>query len=682
VSYFNFLACCLIILFSNDLPPNHRAKKRYIAYDLVTTSKSLTHPFVSLVLPILPIPSVVLKEVSSPDYSDTSTFQNCRALTNIFLSYNQFVRDSMAVLASSITTRDGKTIISRQFKDLSKDRITALLAEFPSLLSENSKYQHTSIEYEGVRFIYQPLENVYVVLITNRQSNVLQDIDTLHILSQSLSALLRSVEEKEVLDNCFEIISAFDEVINLGYKENLSLNQVRAFLEMDSHEEKIQEIIERNKELEAAEERKRRAKEIQRKELARRNREDYANMIPQQHSSAFDQQPQQPIYSNFEAPSAPSEYESYNPTTPSTRSAPPRGKGLKLGKKSGSSEAQQPLLVPQRHLESQFNSHQQQTPLQQNHPHQQPQRYQQSPPQQAHRSPVPESVSSIPPAHNVVSPHTGQNVQRQIPHEASTTRSPVSRPQVGKPINNGIMVTIIEKVSGKVNRDGTVLSSELKGDLQLRINESSLAHGVIHLGLAKQPNTQFKTHPNVDKNLFNAESKIGLKDPRKSFPANDQSLGVLRWRSVGSGLLPLNVSSWINSNDDGSVSVTIEYEVNEKLAFNEYSIDDAELVIPLSGLSFSIDNPENVSVDNKGDSTSVFLTRLNEHPSGSFEFEVSNVDEENVFPIHVNIDLQNNFDNLSDVKVNSINSLDLETLNEELPYDLYYNLATESFTIE
>ncbi|ANZ73877.1 BA75_01518T0 [Komagataella pastoris] len=587
----------------------------------------------------------------------------------------------MAVLASSITTRDGKTIISRQFKDLSKDRITSLLAEFPSLLSENSKYQHTSIEYEGVRFIYQPLENVYVVLITNRQSNVLQDIDTLHILSQSLSALLRSVEEKEVLDNCFEIISAFDEVINLGYKENLSLNQVRAFLEMDSHEEKIQEIIERNKELEAAEERKRRAKEIQRKELARRNREDYANMIPQ-HSGAFDQQPQQPMYSNFEAPSAPSEYESYNPTIPSTRSAPPRGKGLRLGKKSGGSEAQQPLLVPQRHLESQFNSHQQQTPplqQQQNYPHQQ--HYQQSPSQQAHHSPVPEPVSSISPAHNAPAQHAGQHVQRPAP-QATTTRSPVSRPQVGKPINNGILVTINEKVSGKVNRDGTVLSSELKGDLQLRVNESSLAHGVIHLGLGKQPNTQFKTHPNVDKNLFNAESKIGLKDPKKSFPANDQSLGVLRWRSVGSGLLPLNVSSWINSNDDGTVSVTIEYEVNEKLAFNEYSIDDAELVIPLAGLSFSIDNPENVSVDNKAGSTSVFLTRLNEHPSGSFEFEVSNVDEENIFPIHVKIDLQNNFDNLSDVKVTSINSLDLETLNEELPYDLYYNLATESFTIE
>lgn len=40
---------------------------------------------------------------------------------------------------------------------------------------------------------------------------------------------------------------------------------------MESHEERIQEIIERNKEIEATEERKRRAKEIARKEHERKH---------------------------------------------------------------------------------------------------------------------------------------------------------------------------------------------------------------------------------------------------------------------------------------------------------------------------------------------------------------------------------------------------------------------------
>lgn len=43
----------------------------------------------------------------------------------------------------------------------------------------------------------------------------------------------------------FEILSAWDEVISLGWRENVNLQQVRSVLEMESHEEKIQEIIAR-----------------------------------------------------------------------------------------------------------------------------------------------------------------------------------------------------------------------------------------------------------------------------------------------------------------------------------------------------------------------------------------------------------------------------------------------------
>lgn len=43
----------------------------------------------------------------------------------------------------------------------------------------------------------------------------------------------------------FEILSAWDEMISLGWRENVNLQQVRSVLEMESHEEKIQEIIAR-----------------------------------------------------------------------------------------------------------------------------------------------------------------------------------------------------------------------------------------------------------------------------------------------------------------------------------------------------------------------------------------------------------------------------------------------------
>lgn len=142
-----------------------------------------------------------------------------------------------------------------------------------------------------MRFVYQPLDELYIVLITNRQSNILQDIDSLHLFAQVVTSICKSLDEREITRNAFELLSAFDELVTLGYRENLSLSQIKTFLEMESHEERIQEIIERvcylsylwcigdakimqNKELEASEERKRKAKqlELQRKEAARTNR--------------------------------------------------------------------------------------------------------------------------------------------------------------------------------------------------------------------------------------------------------------------------------------------------------------------------------------------------------------------------------------------------------------------------
>ncbi|KAL9932443.1 hypothetical protein V8E36_008560 [Tilletia maclaganii] len=174
------------------------------------------------------------------------------------------------LLAASICTRGGKPVLSRQFRDMPRSRVEGLLSSFPKLLPANS--QHTTIETESVRYVYQPLEDLYMILITNRSSNILQDIDTLHLFARTVSDLCRSLDERDVVRHSFELLQAFDEIVSLGYRESVSLTQIRSILEMDSHEEKIQEIIERNKEMEAKEELKRRAKqlELQRREAARR----------------------------------------------------------------------------------------------------------------------------------------------------------------------------------------------------------------------------------------------------------------------------------------------------------------------------------------------------------------------------------------------------------------------------
>ncbi|KAI0022064.1 hypothetical protein F4780DRAFT_735423 [Xylariomycetidae sp. FL0641] len=230
----------------------------------------------------------------------------------------------MVVLAASICTRGGKAVLSRQFREMPRSRIEALLASFPKLADSGT--QHTTVEQDNVRFVYQPLDELYMVLITNRQSNILQDIDSLHLFAQVVSSTCRTLDEREILKNAYELLSAFDELVTLGYRENLTLSQIKTFLEMESHEERIQEIIARNKELEATEERKRKAKqlEMQRKESARTGRPGA---------------PRTPVYPTYTPPTRPTPtdtYDSYEAEKNKSYNKPTmmKGKGMQLGKKS------------------------------------------------------------------------------------------------------------------------------------------------------------------------------------------------------------------------------------------------------------------------------------------------------------------------------------------------------------
>lgn len=147
------------------------------------------------------------------------------------------------ILAASICTRGGKAVLSRQFREVARSRIEGLLASFPKLADSGT--QHTTVEQDNVRYVYQPLDELYMILVTNRQSNILQDIDSLHLFAQVVTSVCKSLDEREILRNAFELLSAFDELVTLGYRENLSLAQIKTFLEMESHEERIQEIISR-----------------------------------------------------------------------------------------------------------------------------------------------------------------------------------------------------------------------------------------------------------------------------------------------------------------------------------------------------------------------------------------------------------------------------------------------------
>ncbi|WVO23841.1 uncharacterized protein IAS62_005198 [Cryptococcus decagattii] len=230
----------------------------------------------------------------------------------------------MVVIAASICTRSGKrkshspNTADNQPSSLASSGPSRDLASTVSLrLSQSSSLSTLSIPQ------------------WRQMINILQDISTLSLLVRLIASLTPSMTEAAILHHSFDLLCAFDEVVSLGYKENVSLMQVRNVLEGESHEEKIQEIIARNKEAEAKEELKRRAKqlEMQRREQQRRaqggggmgNVGGFGGMAGG-YSPA----------SRYDAPSPAQEYRAPSPAAVSVPSKPAfKGSGMKLGSKKG-----------------------------------------------------------------------------------------------------------------------------------------------------------------------------------------------------------------------------------------------------------------------------------------------------------------------------------------------------------
>ncbi|MCL4130776.1 UNVERIFIED_CONTAM: hypothetical protein GTU68_035659, partial [Idotea baltica] len=169
----------------------------------------------------------------------------------------------MVLLAAAVCTKSGKALVSRQFVEMTKARIEGLLAAFPKLMTGGR--QHTFVETESVRYVYQPLDRLYMVLITTRASNILEDLETLRLFSRVVPEYCKNMEETEIQENAFHLIFAFDEIVALGYRESVNLAQIRTFVEMDSHEEKVYKAVRETQEREARTKMKEKAKELQRK---------------------------------------------------------------------------------------------------------------------------------------------------------------------------------------------------------------------------------------------------------------------------------------------------------------------------------------------------------------------------------------------------------------------------------
>jgi hypothetical protein len=64
------------------------------------------------------------------------------------------------------------------------------------------------------------------------------------VLPDVAGTTINNLNEEKIAEKVFELIFAFDEVITAGgYKESINLQQIRTNMEMESHEEKLHNMI-------------------------------------------------------------------------------------------------------------------------------------------------------------------------------------------------------------------------------------------------------------------------------------------------------------------------------------------------------------------------------------------------------------------------------------------------------
>mmetsp|Transcript_30628 Transcript_30628/g.66846 ORF Transcript_30628/g.66846 Transcript_30628/m.66846 type:complete len:543 (-) Transcript_30628:189-1817(-) len=521
----------------------------------------------------------------------------------------------MVVLAASIITKTGKPLLSRQFVDMSRIRIEGLLAAFPKLVGSGK--QHTYVETENVRYVYQPLESLFLLLVTNKQSNILEDLETLRLLSKLVPEYCQitlntyehqPLDEETVQRFAFDLLFAFDEVISFGHKDNVTLQQVKTYTEMDSHEEKLHKMIIQSKINDTKDVMKKKASEID-KDKVHKAREGGKSGFPGLGSissggmggmggfatETYDSE------SGMGGGSMGDHHDdmgaqSYDAPMPSRSDSGSRvmaapKKGMVLGGKSGSTNKFLDSLKAEGEM---------------------------------------------------------------LDNEPSPARGVASAAPVISVPEESVSIAIEEKLIVTLKKDGGLESMEVQGTMALEVMNEDDAFIHIHIEAGANKGFQFKTHPNIDKGLYSRNNTLGLKDPNRPFPAGSP-LGVLKWRmqTNDESMVPLSINCWPSTSGNESY-VSIEYE-----ATNAFDLAGVIISVPLPLL-------RDAPVVNQVDGDFMYDPRKNAlewsidliddtNRSGSLEFVVPAADVDVFFPIEVSFSSKKTF---CDVKVVGVTNVE------------------------
>ncbi|KAJ2682281.1 coatomer subunit delta, partial [Coemansia sp. RSA 1285] len=503
------------------------------------------------------------------------------------------------------------------FVEMPRTRIEGLLASFPKLMVPGQ--QHTTVETETIRYVYQPIgEEMFVVLITSRQNNIVQDMDTLHLIARAVSDICDVGDQQDVVFHGFDILQTFEEIISQGCRDNVDLAKLRTIKEMESHEEKIQEMIEKNKELEAKQEMKRQAKffDQQRREAAKRGFSDGgmgsggSMLSGGRMGSSYE-----PLISPRPEPVR--SFGSDSPPAQSAATISSAARGMRLGRKPKGADILG-AMKDEVGLAQEFEDN-----LSMN-----------------------EKEPLIAAGYDAPSGSAPMSV------EVTPARPPIDM--------KGVHIQIDERITAVVNRDGGSEMMEVKGDLSLIITDSNYANVQVSVETNDSRNAQVKTHPKIDKRKYQNSSVLALKDPSGSFPVS-QPIGILKWRIVSDdeSAIPLTINCWPSPTGSGTVDVNIEYELNNA----DLELEDVVVTIPIPpGAQPTVSDVDGVYNVDRAHSVLQWQipTIDSSNKDGSLDFSIPGNDAGVFFPVHVSFACKKPYYGISVTGVTTPDSQDVE----------------------
>lgn len=149
------------------------------------------------------------------------------------------------------------------------------------------------------------------------------------------------------------------------------------------------------------------------------------------------------------------------------------------------------------------------------------------------------------------------------------------------PLVETISISLDEKISASMSKDGDLLKFEVKGDVYLYVNDASGEHAEIHLSMGDTKGITFQFHPNLNKSLWLSKQIITTK--QDGFPVGVQ-LEAIKYTYIVTNPadLPFLITVWSSKEEKGGklnvVTLEVEYNSNNT-KFS--SIENMKVIIPL-----------------------------------------------------------------------------------------------------